>query len=29
MWCAFQVVVLEILLDSFGDVWPGIVGAYH
>jgi hypothetical protein len=28
MWCTFQVVILEILLDSFGDVWPGIVGVY-
>jgi hypothetical protein len=29
MWCTFQVVILEILFDSFGDVWPGIVGVYH
>jgi hypothetical protein len=29
MRCTFQVVILEILLDSFGDVWPGIVGVYH
>jgi hypothetical protein len=29
MWCTFQVVILEILLDSVGDVWPGIVGMYH
>jgi hypothetical protein len=29
IWYAFQVVILEILLDSFGDMWPGIVGVYH
>jgi hypothetical protein len=29
MWWTFQVVILEILLHSFGDVWPGIVGVYH
>jgi hypothetical protein len=29
MWCTFQVVLLEILLDSFRDVWPDIVGVYH
>jgi hypothetical protein len=29
MWCAFQVVILEILLDSFGDVWPGLANVYH
>jgi hypothetical protein len=29
MWCTFQAVILKILSDSFGDVWPGIVGLYH
>jgi hypothetical protein len=29
MWCTFQVVILEVLSDSFGDVWPDIVGVYH
>jgi hypothetical protein len=29
MWCTFQIVILEILFDSFGDVWLGIVGVYH
>jgi hypothetical protein len=29
MWCTFQVVILEILLNFFEDVWPGIVGVYH
>jgi hypothetical protein len=29
MWFTFQVVILGILLDFFGDVWPGIVGVYH
>jgi hypothetical protein len=29
MWCTFQVGFLEILLDSFGNLWPGIVGVYH
>jgi hypothetical protein len=26
MCCTFQAVALKILLNSFGDVWPGIVG---
>jgi hypothetical protein len=29
MWCSFQIIILEILLDSFGDVWPAIVAIYH
>jgi hypothetical protein len=29
MWCTFQIVILEILLDSFGDAWLGIVGVYR
>jgi hypothetical protein len=29
MWRTFQIVILEILFDSFGDAWPGIVGVYH
>jgi hypothetical protein len=29
MWCTFHVVILEILLNSFGDMWPGIAGVYH
>jgi hypothetical protein len=29
MWCTFQGAILEILFDSFSDVWPGIVGVYH
>jgi hypothetical protein len=29
IWRMFEVVILEILLDSFGNVWPDIVGVYH
>jgi hypothetical protein len=29
MGCTFQAVILEILRDSFSDVWPGIVGLYR
>jgi hypothetical protein len=29
MGCTVKVAILEMLLDSFGNMWPGIVYVYH